>query len=145
MNINHLYYCGYLVGKLCENAIFKALVAIALIVFHFMFDSLQSMAMLAVLMLIMIDFITGIVAAYQTGAKIESHTALRSAIKTVIYFMLISAGFIAEKAVPLSVLDDTVIAFLAATELISVLENAGKMGYAVPKKLLNILKEFNNK
>jgi toxin secretion/phage lysis holin len=93
--------------------------------------------------LLIFDFITGIEAALKTGQPVESKKVLRTAVKMTMYFLLISAGYMAEKAVPLiSFIDDTIISFLAVTELISILENTSRSGYAIPVKLVEKLKAF---
>ena len=60
--------------------------------------------------------------------------------------MLITTARIAEFSLPevIRYLDDTIIAFLTLTELISIIENTGKMGYAIPKKLLLKLKSIRD-
>jgi phage-related holin len=75
-----------------------------------------------------------------TGETISSAKVFRSAIKTMIYVMFISAAHLMEMTTPiLSFADELVLSFLAVTELISILENVGKMGFAVPKRFLNTL------
>ncbi len=60
--------------------------------------------------------------------------------------MLITTARLSEYSLPdvIGYLDETIIAFLCLTELISVLENTGKMGYAIPAQLLNKLKSWRD-
>ncbi len=75
--------------------------------------------------------------------EIKSAKILRTALKTVVYFMMVSAAYLTETAgLGFLPLDETIIGFLAATELISLIENTANMGFAIPKKLLNKLKEY---
>lgn len=143
MNIENLYYCGQVFVKICSNWIFKLLATSFFVSLEFFFDGLQKQAMLAILALLIFDAVTAMWAANKVGEKLQSHKMFRSAFKTTAYFTLISAAFVAEKAIPLNVIDDTVIAFLATTELISILENTSKAGYAIPTALLEKLKEFS--
>lgn len=124
--------------------ILKTLSAVILTVGSFFFDTLQHTALLALVVLIIFDMISAIIAAKKTGEEITSQKAVRSAGKTAVYFFFVSAGFITENTVPLNIIDDTIIAFLAVTELISIAENLGKSGYPVPQNLLNQLKTFRN-
>lgn len=94
--------------------------------------------------LVVFDFFTGIGAAYKVGEPIESRKCFKSALKLVLYLLLVAAGGMVDGVVPGTYLvaQNTVLAFLAITEFISILENTGRMGYAVPQKLLNRLVEF---
>lgn len=130
-------------ASICNHFLVKCLGALTYIFYSFSFNVLHEASMLAVLLLIIFDFITGIIAAKLSGDEIKSKKIFRSALKVMFYFMLISGGHLTEKAVGINLfLDETMIAFLATTELISVLENIGRMGFAVPKKLLNKLEDF---
>lgn len=112
----------------------------------FLFDNLLKEAMLALLILIIFDFVTGIGASKKEGKIISSNNAVRTAFKTALYFMVISSGRLAEHATHhiLPFIDETIISFLAVTELISILENTGRLGFAIPQKLLNRLKEYRD-
>lgn len=139
-------YCINMFQRICEYAWVKFLASSGLVFLSFFFDALQKEAMLAVLILILFDFITGLEAAIKTKTAIKSSKIFRSAVKVAMYFLLISAGFMAEKAVPLiSMIDETIISFLAVTELISILENTSKSGYAIPTALVEKLKKISNK
>jgi len=140
-----LSYCVGVLVRVCENTYLKLSTAIGLSVLSFLFDTLQRDALLAVFVLIIMDFITAIHAVIRTGEDIKSHKIFRSAVKVAMYFLLISAGYISESAIPLGFVDDTVIAFLAVTELISILENMAKAGFAIPKSLYEKLKELKEK
>lgn len=99
----------------------------------------------ALLILVIIDFITGVSSAYTTGEHIKSRTAVRSAFKIAVYGLLVSAGHLTEQITPFSTfLEEAVTTFLALTELISIIENIGKMGFAIPKKLLNQLHKIRD-
>lgn len=106
-------------------------------------DQLSAINML--LLLVVIDFITGLASAKAKGDVITSRKASRSAIKVVVYLLLIASAHLAEVIIPGdSFFETVVISFLALTEFISILENIGKMGYAIPLKLLNKLQELRD-
>lgn len=136
---------GTFVARIFSYITFKTFFATIFVILSFLFDPLRTDAMIAILVLIIIDFMTAIMAVMKTGEEIKSRKILYSAFKTSIYFMLIAAAYVAEQAIPIGIIDETVMAFLAATELISVLENVSKAGYAIPRVLLQTLKEFSNK
>lgn len=137
-------YLVHLTRKILEASEFKVVLGALLSVTSFFFDPLQHIAILAVFFLIIIDFFFGVGAARATGDAIKSSKLRRTAIKMVVYFTLIATARITEYTLPLGFLDETVIAFLAATEMLSILENAGRMGYPMPQKLFTVLGDFIN-
>ena len=99
----------------------------------------------ALLLLVAIDFVTGIISAYTSKETIKSKSAVRSAFKIAVYGLLVSAGHLTEQITPGSTyIEEAVTTFLALTELISIIENIGKMGFAIPKKLLNQLHKIRD-
>lgn len=108
----------------------------------YLFNPLHTAGLVALFILIIADMFTGTAAAYKTGEAIESKKAFRTAMKIVVYFSMVALAHITQYAVPfLDFIDTTVLAFLALTELISNLENFGRLGYAIPLRLLNKLEE----
>ena len=147
MTPDNITYFSYLWEKTMHYFEIKTLAAILITSLGFLFDSLQTEALIGLFVLIIIDFVFGVGAAYRTKTGIESSKILRTAVKMTVYFALIAASHISEAAIPIfkSFLDETITGFLAATELISILENTGRMGYAVPKKLMAKLNSFTKK
>lgn len=68
-----------------------------LIVFLLAFIAPIKNSMIAVSVLIAIDFIFGIIAAYKTGQKIESKKMSRTAVKLFVYQFLLIAAHLCEK------------------------------------------------
>lgn len=127
-----------IIEKLFDAATIKIIASVFIIVSSFGFDAIHQKALLALFILMWADCITAIFAAYKSDIQIKSSKVLRTPIKIVIYFGLIYMARITEYAFAdiLGILDETVIAFCVATELISIMENINKMGYPVPTKLL---------
>lgn len=146
MKEDNIKYLGTLFVKMCGDVAIKCIGTGLLVMSEFFVDGVMTKALLALFFLILFDWITGIRAAKISGEVIKSSKIIRTPIKIAIYFMLITAARIAEFSLPGAIryLDETVIAFLTLTELISVIENTGQMGYAVPKKLLNKLKSLRD-
>ena len=146
MHTENITYSMALIQKIIAHFNVKAVLAFFYVSLAFFFDGLQKEAILAIIVLVVFDFITGIVAAKVVGEEIRSAKVFRSAMKLVAYLMLISAGHFAEKAFPIisSFADETILAFLAVTELISNIENAGKMGFGIPRRLLNKLEHYRD-
>jgi phage-related holin len=137
MNPENLYYVPALLLRIWDYPWIKLFVGVGLFILHFFFDSVNISAALSVFALLLMDSATGVLAAYKSGTPIESHKLLRTAIKIAVYSLLISAGFLSEKAIPFHVIDETIIAALAVTELFSILENTAKAGYTVAARLLD--------
>lgn len=146
MHPENITYGAYLIEKVTSHFNIKALIALLYATVAFFFDNVQKEAITAIVVLVVFDFITGIIAAKVAKEEIRSAKVFRSAMKLVAYLMLVSAGHFAETAFPIisSFADETILAFLALTELISTIENAGKMGFGIPKKLLNKLEKYRD-
>lgn len=99
----------------------------------------------ALLVLIAIDFVTAIGGAYTQGVPIESRRALKGATKVIVYATFVSAGHLTSLILLNTIwIEVAVMSFLALTELVSIMENIGKMGYTVPQTLLNRIKELRD-
>lgn len=102
--------------------------------------------MLMLIILVAFDFITSIMGKYKNGIEIESRKALKTPIKIVVYGMFASGAHLTEQIlVGTTLIDNMAISFLAITEFISIIENIGELGYAVPTKLLNKIKKIRDK
>jgi len=136
-----------LLASVCfKDLAIKCLGAIALITGNFLFDGILVQAMVSLFVLVIFDAITAMATAYKNKVAVTSRKMFRTPLKLAVYFLLISSSNIAENALPaiIHILDETILAFLVLTELISIIENIGKMGYAVPMKLLNRLHEIRD-
>lgn len=124
----------------------KLVPSVILPVFGVLFGFQSVQILQALLILVVFDFMTGIISAYLLGEEIKSKSAVRSAFKLAIYGLLVSAGHLAEQVTPgATFIEEAVTTFLALTELISIMENIGKMGFSVPQKLLNQLIHLRDK
>jgi phage-related holin len=138
--------CTNIWSKFTEFPLLKTLLAFTYAIISFSFGEANQSGLLALFLLILIDFVTAISAAYTRNIPIRSSKIFITAVKMLIYFTLIACGIYVGKAAPLlsSFVDETILSFLALTEIVSILENAGKMGYAIPKKLLKQLENIRD-
>jgi toxin secretion/phage lysis holin len=124
----------------------KLIFSYFIVTFGFLFNVKQWEILVGVLILIVFDFITGFTAAKISGEIIESKKVIRSAFKVFVYSILISASHLTDKSLGITnwilTLEYATYAFLSSTELISIIENIGKMGYCVPQNLLNRLRQY---
>jgi len=142
----------YIIAKtfaLQELLTFKLLLSTIASVLCFFFNELYAVGIIAVAMLMVFDAITGIMASVYEKKEISSQRFARSVKKGIVYFIAISAGHFADQTLAIAAIrfvESTMITFVGATEFISIIENIARMGFAVPKKLLNQVKaDFKRK
>lgn len=128
-----------------DNTIFKMFGAYLLLFADFLFGIEPKTALIALLMLVIADFLTGVTASVMTGARVKSAKVYRTGIKLAIYFLAISSGHFVEVALGMNIgADEMLIVFFAVTEFVSIMENMARLGFATPKKLLNIMEDIRN-
>jgi phage-related holin len=132
-----------IIGATFAPTISKILASAGLFIL-FLVGPLYHDAIVAVIMLMIIDTILGITAVVYEGKPITSRRFSRVLHKGIVYLMSISAGHFVDLTLPVPLAQSTMIGFIAVTEFISILENMGRMGYHTPKKLLNQLKDFQS-
>jgi len=134
--------------SLLEGVKAKAIGSAFLTTYAFLFSVELWKIMLGLLVLITFDMILGIAAAKTTKEEIRSRKIARTAYKLAVYGLLVSAGHLTDVAVGIPPnwinIETAMVGFLAATELISILENAGRMGFGIPKRILNQLHKYTD-
>ena len=103
-------------------------------------------ALLGILLaFVVIDYLTGIIAAGLEG-KLSSNVGLRGIAKKVFIFVMVAVAHLVDSALgEQHLFRDAVIFFYLANELLSITENAGRVGLPVPKKLLNAVDVLKGK
>ncbi len=99
--------------------------------------------MLALLIFISIDYITGLMVGISTKT-LNSSTGFKGLAKKVFILLLVLIANILDTHVMggSGVVRGVVIAFYLANEGISILENAGKLGVPYPEKLKEVLEQL---
>ncbi len=95
----------------------------------------------ALLICIVIDYITGICAAIYQG-RLNSTTGFRGILKKVVILLVVALAYTVGHIVGVDSVRDLVIGFYIANEGISILENAGRMNVPVCKQLAVILEQL---
>lgn len=99
----------------------------------------------ALLVLIVIDYLTGVLAAGIQG-KLSSSAGLKGIAKKVFILMIVALAVQIDNVYPTGgTVRDLVIYFFLANEGLSVLENAGRAGLPIPNKLTKTLEAFGDK
>lgn len=92
-----------------------------------------------------IDYITGVIAAGYNG-ELKSKVGFKGIAKKVVLFLLVGAATQADLAIGTnSALREATIFFFIGNELLSLLENAGRMGIPLPSALTNAVEILGGK
>lgn len=132
----------------CTITTMKCVSVVLVICAHIAFGDVDSAVLVGVGALTVLDFITAIMREYKLGRKIESRKIIKTAVKLFVYGLLISASYITEAVIGIKAFNlpvtEIMATFIAVTELVSIMENVGDMGYVIPQKLLGRLKEIRD-
>ncbi|MEN3129650.1 phage holin family protein [Bacillus albus] len=113
-------FCGYFLGG--WDATLKILVTMAIV-----------------------DYITGVIAAGYNG-KLKSKVGFKGIAKKVVLFLLVGVAAQLDAAIGSnSAIREATIFFFMGNELLSILENAGRMGIPLPQPLMNAVEILGGK
>ena len=94
--------------------------------------------------IVLLDYLTGMLKAI-FNKDLNSEVGLKGIIKKIGYFVLVAVATITDKITgDTGTIRTLVIYFFVANESLSILENWGKIGLPIPKKLTNILEQLKN-
>ncbi|MCE7982527.1 MAG: holin [Caldilinea sp. CFX5] len=103
-----------------------------------------SLVLQVLLLLMILDFITGIAVAIQQGA-VSSHRSYQGIGKKVIVLTLVTATAVIQQHLNVDLpIVEIVAGFYIANEFISILENAALAGVPVPGALRDMLAKLND-
>lgn len=132
----------------CTITTLKCISVILFIISRIVFGDIDGAILLGVGALTIMDFFTAIMREHKLKRQIESRKVIKTAVKLFVYGLMISASYITEVVIGIKAFNvpitEIMATFIAVTELVSILENVGDMGYVVPKKLLGRLKDFRD-
>ena len=102
-------------------------------------------AMKSLLIVIAIDYVTGVLSAIY-NKKLNSTIGLKGILKKFSYLIIVSLSVILDRIVgDTGAIRTLVIYFFVANDGISIVENIGKMGVPLPKKLTEVLEQLRSK
>lgn len=105
-------------------------------------------ALLSILLaFVVIDYITGCIASGVQG-KLNSQTGWKGIAKKVAIFFIVAVAHMVDVALgggETHMFRDAAIFFYLANEVLSITENAGKIGIPIPNKLLNAVEVLKGK
>lgn len=100
----------------------------------------------ALLMLIIADYITGVIVAI-AKKQLSSEIGAKGIAKKILMLIVVAVANVLDVQIigGGAGLRNITIIFYAANEVISLLENTGKLGLPYPPKLLDVLEQVKNK
>lgn len=99
----------------------------------------------ALLVLMVLDYITGLMAAYiSPELKLNSEKGLKGICKKIMILLIVVLGHEVEQAAGVPAVQSVVVWFFIGNEGLSIIENAAKAGVPVPEKLRNTLEQLSN-
>lgn len=102
-------------------------------------------ALEALLTLMVIDYATGLLAAYiNPMLKLDSHKGFRGICKKIVIILLIVLAHELEKATGVPAVQSVVVWFFIGNEGLSIIENSAKAGVPVPEKLRKTLEQLSS-
>lgn len=102
-------------------------------------------ALQCLLVMIILDYISGIASAIY-NKNLDSKIGLKGILKKFMYLVIVCVSVIIDKIVGnTGVVRTLVIYFFVANDGLSIIENMGKMGIPLPKKLIDTLNQLKNK
>lgn len=102
-------------------------------------------ALEALLTLMVIDYATGLLAAYiNPDLKLDSHKGFRGICKKIVIILLIVLAHELEKATGVPAVQSVVVWFFVGNEGLSIIENSAKAGVPVPEKLRKTLEQLSS-
>ncbi|GAA0302264.1 toxin secretion/phage lysis holin [Gracilibacillus halotolerans] len=95
---------------------------------------------------VVIDYITGLIASGIQG-KLSSQVGWKGIAKKVVIFLIVGVAHLVDVALggQTNMFRDTVIFFYLANELLSIIENAGRIGIPIPRILMNAVEALKGK
>ena len=125
--------------------IFKNIMAGICTVLSFLFGDMEGL-MIALIALIILDYISGVIAA-AVEKRLSSEVGAKGIAKKIFMLLIVALANIVDINVigDGHVLKTVTVVFYICNECISLIENAGRIGVPVQKKLLDVLEQLRDK
>lgn len=125
--------------------IFKNIMAAICTLLSFLFGDMEGL-MVALIALIILDYISGVIAA-AVEKRLSSEVGAKGIAKKIFMLLIVALANIVDINVigDGHVLKTVTVVFYICNECISLIENAGRIGVPVPKKLLDVLEQLRDR
>lgn len=102
-------------------------------------------ALKCLIIMIILDYVSGVASAIY-NKKLNSQVGLKGILKKFMYLVIVCVSVILDRIIGnTGAIRTLVIYFFVANDGISILENIGKMGIPLPKKLIDTLEQLKKK
>lgn len=125
--------------------VFKNILAWICTLLSFLFGDMEGL-MVALIALIVLDYISGVIAA-AVEKRLSSEVGAKGIAKKIFMLLIVALANIVDINVVGDghVLKTVTVVFYICNECISLIENAGRIGVPVPKKLLDVLEQLRDR
>ena len=125
--------------------ILKNILAGVCTVLSFLFGDMEGL-MVALIALIVLDYISGVIAA-AVEKRLSSEVGAKGIAKKIFMLLIVALANIVDINVVGDghVLKTVTVVFYICNECISLIENSGRIGVPVPKNLLDVLEQLRDK
>ena len=125
--------------------IYKSILAGLCTIISFLFGNIDGM-FIALVSLIVLDYISGVIAA-AVEKRLSSEVGAKGIAKKIFMLLIVALANIVDINVigDGHVLKTVTVVFYICNECISLIENAGRIGVPVPKKLLDVLEQLRDR
>ena len=125
--------------------ILKNILAGVCTILSFLFGDMEGM-LIALIALIILDYISGVIAA-AVEKRLSSEVGAKGIAKKIFMLLIVALANIVDINVigDGHVLKTVTVVFYICNECISLIENAGRIGVPVPKKLLDVLEQLRDR
>lgn len=97
----------------------------------------------ALVVTMLIDYVSGVIAAYiNPGLSLNSQRGFRGILKKIMILLLVSLGHFMDYAMHQQIICTAVVWFFLGNEGLSIIENAAKAGVPIPSKLRETLEQL---
>jgi len=128
-------------ATITEHWVVKGIVGLVLGINDWFFHPSHDLVTV-VFVLLLLDTFTGVLKAFRNN-NISSSGFFRFSLKMTLYLVMLCTGAALDRISPITGIISglgIVATFLSLTEALSILENVASLGFAVPNKLISLLK-----
>ncbi|MDP5274363.1 phage holin family protein [Chengkuizengella axinellae] len=127
-----------------ESTIFKTIIATLGSIGSYLFGGLDTLLEVLVIF-VLIDFLSGLIAGGLEGG-LKSKKGFKGIARKIMIFIMVAAAHLTDRAIgDQHLIRDAAIFLYLGNELLSIVENAGRIGIPVPSILMNAVEIFKNK
>lgn len=103
-----------------------------------------SKLLLLLIAFVIVDYVTGIMAAY-VKKRLSSRVCFKGIAQKVFIFALVSIAHVVDTILGTNMIKDVTILFYLVNEFISIMENATRMGVPIPDMLKKVIEAIKKK